>query len=210
MSCTNAVSVVPPLCFTALHLNALTVNQSTFSWLFTLQLFIPASLLCCSHTNGSVVAYCISACRFCVAQHKQCHVVLYLFIFLPLLQLRKCFQSDSVELKQQVTWAVYKLLKGPNRFFIGGTFLAKWDNRLHFGTFLERLQPAPHHSATFLISVSKCSLDTLFKRVARQTCTTYSCLYIEIYLELQYIFCYICQETVCIVYCWIKCILNCQ
>lgn len=166
---------------------------------------------CVAHTLMALLLLTASQLVAFVLPNTNSVMLLFIYLFfLPLLQLRKCFQSDSVELKQQVTWAVYKLLKGPNRFFIGGTFLAKWDNRLHFGTFLERLQPAPHHSATFLISVSKCSLDTLFKRVARQTCTTYSCLYIEIYLELQYIFCYICQETVCIVYCWIECILNCQ
>lgn len=129
---------------------------------------------CVAHTLMALLLLTASQLVAFVLPNTNSVMLLFIYLFfLPLLQLRKCFQSDSVELKQQVTWAVYKLLKGPNRFFIGGTFLAKWDNRLHFGTFLERLQPAPHHSATFLISVSKCSLDTLFKRVARQTCTTY-------------------------------------
>lgn len=49
----------------------------------------------------------------------------------------------------------------------GGRLPAKGENRLHSGTFLQTLQSAGHHGATFLIVPSKCSLDTLFRRRTR-------------------------------------------
>lgn len=104
---------------------------------------------------------------------------IYLFFFLPSLQhesassqIARSWNSRSCELFPS-GGAFISCWKGLTGSSEGGeTSPAKWDNRLHFGTFLRTLQPALHHSTTFLISASKCSLDTLIKRGARQTCTT--------------------------------------
>lgn len=126
-----------------------------------------------THTNGSVSAQWLSACVFWATQNS-----IICCYYSPLLRLKERFQSRSAELKQKGLpdgtevglQAGEKALTGS--LWEGGRLPAKGENRLHSGTFLQTLQSAGHHGATFLIVPSKCSLDTLFKRRTRQTCAT--------------------------------------
>lgn len=126
--------------------------------------FIAASLQRCSHTNGSVSAHRISASCLRFQQHKTVSlVIVFYYVLSDLSQSKRGLLPDR--------WTcVYQLVKRPNRFL--RAFLAPGQDRLYSGTFLQTLQSAGHHSATFLIVASKCSLDTLFRRIAWQTCAT--------------------------------------
>lgn len=90
-----------------------------------------------AHTNGCVFAHRVSAWCFCFEQQKTVFV------------LTKCKESFIP------------------RHSAHRATCAEKESRLYSGTFLELLQSAGHHSATFLIVSSKCSLDTLFKRITR-------------------------------------------
>ena len=127
--------------------------------------FIAASLQRYSHTNGSVTAHCISAsCPFSATQNICC---CYFSLFI------KWFQSVKERCTPRQTevclQAAERAWQVPQR---GNFSCCTGRNRLYSGTFLQTLQSAGHHSATFLIVASKCSLDTLFKRIAGRTCAT--------------------------------------
>lgn len=151
------------ICFTAQHLCFLPVNRSTFMWLFVLQ---PLLQHHCSVTHTLMALFLLIASQppVCLQRHKTVSFVVSVFHYL----LSDFSQSERGLLPDRPR-CVYKLVKRPNRFLRMGTFPAMGANRLYSRL---RLQSAGHHSATFLIVESKCSLDTLFKRIAKQTCAT--------------------------------------